>query len=245
MFTIKELLCYTFVMNTNFIEKAKSFGIDIDDNALDTFEKLYLHLIEENEKFNLTAITDREKVYLLHFLDSISSASFIPKNAKLCDVGSGGGFPALPLKIVRSDIDLTMLDSVNKKVNFLNETVALLNLKYAVAIHSRIEDFARTDKREYFDVVTSRAVAKLPTLLEYAMPLVKVGGIFIAYKTDVTNELSESKNAIKVLGAKLTNTVNIDISPFVTRTLLIFTKVKVTPKEFPRGKNKERLTPIL
>ncbi|MEG1805115.1 MAG: 16S rRNA (guanine(527)-N(7))-methyltransferase RsmG [Clostridia bacterium] len=193
----------------------------------------------------LTAITSRDDVFLLHFFDSVTSHFLIPENASLCDVGSGGGFPALPLKLVRPDINLTMIDSVNKKVNYLNETCALLNLSNAVAIHTRVEDFCKNGHREEFDVVTSRAVAKLPTLLEYCLPLVKVGGIFIAYKTDVAEELELSKNALSILGGSIEKVHDISIEgKSLLRTLVVFRKISNSPKFYPRGKNLERLSPL-
>lgn len=245
MFTIKYFIWYNTLMVEYFVENALKYGVNISKKEEIQFDFLFNRLISENQKYNLTTITEIDDVYLLHFLDSITSIPFIKENANLCDIGSGCGFPALPLKIVRDDITLTMIDSVNKKVNYLNDTISLLKFSNAVAIHSRIEDFANSKNRENFDVVTSRAVAKLPTLLEYALPLVKIGGIFIAYKGDFKEELELSKNALNILGGKLVNTVNIPLSNNINHSLLIFEKVKNTPSLYPRGKNKERTNPIL
>ncbi|MEG2116401.1 MAG: 16S rRNA (guanine(527)-N(7))-methyltransferase RsmG [Clostridia bacterium] len=229
----------------DFINLTKNIGLNLDNDTLNKFEQLFDRLNSENQKYNLTTITSREDVFLLHFFDSVTSHFLIPENATLCDVGSGGGFPALPLKLVRPDINLTMIDSVNKKVNYLNETCALLNLSNAVAIHTRVEDFCKNGHREEFDVVTSRAVAKLPTLLEYCLPLVKVGGIFIAYKTDVAEELELSKNALSILGGSIEKIHDISIEgKSLLRTLVVFRKISNSPKIYPRGKNLERLSPL-
>ena len=149
-------------------------------------------LRERNEKINLTAITEPEEVKIKHFLDSCSAAELLPGGASVLDIGSGAGFPGLPLKIVRPDLTVTLLDSVNKKVAFMNDVVAELKLSGATAVHARIEDFPH--KGEY-DAVVSRAVAELTTLAEYALPFVKIGGAFIAYKS----EKAESAKSAKLL----------------------------------------------
>ena len=232
-------------MNSSFIENCSKFGVFPTNDELEKFERLYRRLVEENEKYNLTAITEKEKVYTLHFLDSLSANPFIKKNSSLCDVGSGGGFPALPIKITRPDVSVTMTDSVNKKVVFLNETAKALSLSDCVAIHTRVEEFSRSKSRESFDIVTSRAVARHNTLCEYCLPLVKIGGIFIAYKSDCEYELFEAKKAIEILGGKLLSIQSFDINGEYKRSLVIIEKIKETPKNYPRGKNKERTSPII
>ena len=233
-------------MNNYFIEKTKEMGLDLDNKQIADFDFLFNRLVEENKKYNLTSITDEINVTKLHFLDSLPSVKYIKENAHVCDVGSGGGFPALPIKIARPDISMTMIDSVNKKIRYLNDTATLMNMENTVAVHTRVEDIANGKLRETFDVVLSRAVAKLPTLLEYCLPLVKIGGVFIAYKTDVTEELEIAKKALFLLGGKLTEVVDVaDAEEDVKRTLVIVTKVSNTPKQYPRGLNKERTDPIL
>lgn len=232
-------------MTEYFVEKCKNFSLDVSKETLSKFESLYEMLIEENKKYNLTAITEKDKVYLLHFLDSLSASPFIPENSSLCDVGSGGGFPAIPLKLLRDDLSVTMTDSVTKKVNWLNTVCSHFSLQNCRAIHTRIEDFSRSTARESFDVVTARAVAKLNTLCEYCLPLVKIGGIFIAYKSFSEEELKEASNAIKILGGKLKSVENVSISDDYTRTLIIIEKISQTPTKYPRGKNKERTNPIV
>lgn len=232
-------------MLTKFIKKCNELGVELSEKQLELLDFLYNRLVFENEKFNLTTITEKEDVYFLHFLDSLAGVPYIPENANVIDVGSGGGFPAIPIKIARDDITLTMVDSVTKKVNYLNTTVSSLSLENAHAIHTRIEDLARTEKRESYDVVTARAVAKLNTLAEYCLPLIKINGLFIAYKSYSDEEIKEAENAIKILGGKIEEIISVDILPDHTRTLIIIRKIEPTPKKYPRGKNKERTSPIV
>lgn len=202
---------------------------------------LFYELLKEwNEKFNLTTIIEREKVNLLHFEDSISAKDFIKKGAKLLDVGSGAGFPGIPLKIERDDLDVTLIDSVNKKVVFMNEVIKKLELSGIRAIHSRIEDYKTRD----FDVVTSRAVAALNILAEYCLPFVKKGGKMIAYKGQYSEqEENEAKAAIKLLGGKIEEVKKTTVGEY-QRTIYIIEKVGVSPVGYPRSGNKARLKPI-
>ncbi|MBR2967736.1 MAG: 16S rRNA (guanine(527)-N(7))-methyltransferase RsmG [Clostridia bacterium] len=207
------------------------------------FDLYYDLLVSWNEKFNLTSVTDREKVELLHFKDSILASDIIPNNSAVLDIGSGAGFPAIPLKIVRNDIDVTMVDSVNKKVTFLNEVISSLKLSGIKAIHKRIEDL---NKEEKYDVVTSRAVAPLNVLVEYCLPFVKIGGFMIAYKsTQISEELDNAKKAIDVIGGKLEEIKQIELNEEIIRNFVIIKKIKESPKGYPRGGNKPRLKPIL
>lgn len=230
------------ILNKLFNEK----NIEINQEKIDKFDEFFNFLIKINEKMNLTRIISPEDAAKKHFLDSISAAKFIPENAKVIDVGAGGGFPSIPLKIYRPDIKLTMIDSVGKKVDFLNESVKLLSLNDSSAIHARAEDFAlETVAREGFDVCISRAVANLSTLLEYCLPFVKVGGLFIAYKGEnALIELEEAKNAISTLGAKLENDFKYSVIGDVKNHLLIFRKVGRTPNQFPRRNNLPRKKPL-
>lgn len=207
------------------------------------FDLYYDLLVSWNEKFNLTSVTDREKVELLHFKDSILASDIIPNNSAVLDIGSGAGFPAIPLKIVRNDIDVTMVDSVNKKVTFLNEVISSLKLSGIKAIHKRIEDL---NKEEKYDVVTSRAVAPLNVLVEYCLPFVKIGGFMLAYKsTQISEELDNAKKAIDILGGKLEEIKQIELNEEIIRNFVIIKKIKESPKGYPRGGNKPRLKPIL
>ena len=214
------------------------------DKHRSEFETYFEELVSYNEKVNLTAITEKHDVFTKHFLDSILSIDAIPQNAKVVDVGTGAGFPSLPIKIVRPDVDITMVDSLNKRVNFLNFICEKLKIK-STNVHSRAEDFAKTN-REIFDVAVARAVAKLNTLLEYLLPLVKVGGIVIAYKaSNVGEEFADAENAMNVLGGKVLKSIRFDLpNSYGERHLVIIEKIKPTPKEYPRDKNLPKLKPI-
>ena len=210
------------------------------------FETYYKELIEYNQKVNLTAITDEQEVYIKHFFDSCLAQQYIPFGAQVVDIGTGAGFPGVPLNIVRNDIDLHLVDSLNKRIIFLNELRAKLNLNYNT-YHSRAEDFCTNlNYRERFDVAVSRAVAKLNTLSEYCLPLVKVGGKFIAYKSgEIEQEINESLNAIKILGGQIEEIQKFTLpNNMGTRSLVIIKKIKNTPNKYPRNKNMPKLKPL-
>ena len=217
--------------NTNFNEK---------------FEIYFNELIDYNTKVNLTAITDKQDVYIKHFYDSCLASEFIPANANVADIGTGAGFPGVPLKIIRNDINLNLVDSLNKRIVFLDYLQQKLGISYNT-YHSRAEEFcANVNNRESYDVVVSRAVAKLNTLAEYCLPLVKLGGTFIAYKGgDVQQEVNDSINAIRTLGGQISEVKSINL-PLEkgSRTLVIIKKVKSTPKVYPRGKNLPKIKPL-
>ena len=199
-------------------------------------------LRERNEKINLTAITEPEEVKIKHFLDSCAAAELLPGGASVLDIGSGAGFPGLPLKIVRPDLTVTLLDSVNKKVAFVSDVVAELKLSGVTAVHARIEDFPH--KGEY-DAVVSRAVAELSTLAEYALPFVKIGGAFIAYKSEkAESEAEAAASAITLLGGRIREIREAFVAAGLTRKLIIIDKIAPTPPKYPRGKNLPRLKPL-
>ena len=212
----------------------------------DKFNTYYHELIDYNQKVNLTAITDEEEVYIKHFFDSCLAHSVIPQKAKVVDIGTGAGFPGVPLKIVRNDIDLHLVDSLNKRIIFLNELMSRLNLDYQT-YHARAEEFCTNlNNREKFDISVSRAVAKLNTLAEYCLPLVKVGGKFIAYKScDIDDEIADSLNAIKILGGEIEEIKKFTLPNNIgTRSLIIIKKIKKTPNKYPRNKNLPKLKPL-
>ncbi len=198
-------------------------------------------LLSENEKYNLTAITDKAAVWEKHFADSILGSTLLPQNATVCDIGSGAGFPALPLKIARPDLSVTLVDSLEKRVNFTKTLCKKIGVE-AAFFHERAEDFAKTHS-EQFDVATARAVAPLPILLEYTAQIVKLGGFVLAYKTDET-ELPAAQNACKLLGLKLAETRSFVLPDGSRRSLLKFSKIAHTPKIYPRGQNKPRKAPL-
>ena len=224
------------------MDKAKN--LELLNQNKEQFDKYFNLLVEWNEKINLTAITQYDEVMTKHFEDSIAGNNLVPQNATLCDVGTGAGFPGIPLKIVRDDIKLTLMDSLNKRVNFLQTVSDNLGLG-AKCIHSRAEDAGKGIYREKFDVVTARAVARLNTLCEYCLPLVKVGGKFLAYKALVQEELEEGQKAIKILGGKVEQICKFDLSNGDSRSIVVITKVAPTPNKYPRGKGKERSAPIV
>lgn len=229
----------------NIKEIFEKYDVMVDDNQIEMFEKYFDALIETNKKLNLTAITEENEVLIKHFLDSVLPYKNIPKNSSVVDIGSGAGFPALPLKIIRPDLKIYMVDSLNKRVNFLNSIIDMLKLKNCFAIHSRAEDFAKKN-RECFDVAVARAVAPLNTLAEYLLPLVKIDGIAVIYKSSkLDEELQEAKTAIKILGAKQQQVLEFFIDEEnIERKILILQKENSTPKIYPRDKNKPRLNPL-
>ena len=218
--------------------------INLINEHKDVFERYFEKLVSYNQKVNLTAITEKSQVFTKHFLDSILPVDAIPFDASVVDVGTGAGFPSLPLKIVRPDIKLTMVDSLNKRINFLNELTDELKIK-TENVHMRAEDFAAKN-REKFDVAVARAVAKLNTLLEYLLPLVKVGGFVLAYKgNNCEDEILESKYAMEILGGEHKKTLNFKLpNEQGERNVIIIKKIKPTPTKFPRGRNLPKLEPL-
>lgn len=209
---------------------------------MDKFEKYEQMLIETNKKFNLTSIDDPEEIRIKHFEDSLTIKSYINDGMKVLDIGSGAGFPGIPLRIEKK-FDLTLIDSVNKKVNFMNQVIDELGLKNTRAVHVRAEDYAK-DHREEFDMVISRAVANLSTLSEYALPFLKVGGIFIAMKgPKAEEEYEDAQNALKILGGELINIDSLDLYGNTRKNILI-KKVRSTKKKYPRDKNLPKKKPL-
>ena len=218
---------------------AHLFGVELSDYQLEQFYTYYEMLIEWNEKINLTAITDFDEVLKKHFLDSIAIGRVIGQedSVSMLDIGTGAGFPGIPIKIAFPNIEITLMDSLNKRVTFLNEVITALSLTKIKAIHGRAEDFAKKDLlREKFDYCVSRAVANLSSLCEFCLPYVKVGGKFISYKSEkAKEELIASENAISILGGG-----NVDCDEFslpdtdFSRTFIMIKKVKETPSKYPR-----------
>ena len=226
-------------------EVFSKYGFSLSALQINQFERYYEFLISENKKYNLTAITEKNDVIFKHFLDSCLAEKNIIKNAKIIDIGSGAGFPSIPLKILRPDIKFVLVDSLNKRVKFLNELIKILNLQDVVGVHARAEDYIK-DNREKFDYAVARAVAPLNTLLEYLVPYVKVGGECLIYKSQkLEDEIETSQNALKVLGCKVEKIENFNIDEIdAVRKILIIKKCFVTPIKYPRGKNLPKTKPI-
>lgn len=228
-------------------ETRKLFNnIEMSVESFERFSRYADLLVEWNEKINLTAITDPQGITEKHFLDSVLPFSFIdiPENAAVVDVGTGAGFPGIPLKIMRDDIRLTLLDSLQKRINFLN-TVCDSLLINSDNIHSRAEDAGQGTMREKYDIATARAVARLSVLCEYCLPLVKVGGAFVALKgSSGEDELQDSQNAVKLLGGEVELVKKYNLPSGDERTLVVIRKVSPTPKVYPRSKGKMNKAPL-
>lgn len=227
--------------------EAKSIGITLNDLALERFRKYYEMLIDYNTRMNLTAITEEYDVIVKHFCDSLYllAKHEVPKSAKVIDVGTGAGFPGIPLLIARPDIKLTLLDGLNKRLVFLKDVLKELELD-AEIVHARAEEGA-TDKkyREKYDVATSRAVARLNVLCEYCLPYVKKGGAFVALKGPAaTEELTESEKALKILGGEVTDTTEYSLSDKSMRTIVTVGKIAHTPPAYPRHNSKIKKQPL-
>jgi len=229
-----------------FKKYAEKEGVKITDKMITDLETFLKELLEWNEKFNLTGITDPSDIWHKHFMDSLTVFKSIPECAiKIIDIGTGAGFPGLVIQILNPRLHVTLMDATGKKVEFLKHIIQKLELKNAVAIQNRAEILGHhLNYRESFDVALSRAVALLPTLLEYVMPFVKIGGIFIAQKKDGLEEIESSTEAINTLGGTLKEKIKINSEILPERQLLIIDKIKPTPKEFPRAEGLAKKRPL-
>lgn len=227
------------------IQDFSELGLEITDDQLNKFDKYYELLIKWNEVMNLTAITEFDDVCKLHFVDSVSAYKyfdFSEKDYSLIDIGTGAGFPGIPLKIMFPQLNITLFDSLNKRLKFLDEVINALDLNETGSIktlHGRAEDYAMAKMgslRETFDIAVSRAVANMSTLSEYCLPYVKVGGSFIAYKSEkATDELTNAKNALHLLGGKLQTAEEFTLpNSEYSRTICIVSKKEATAKKYPR-----------
>ena len=203
-------------------------------------------LLEWNQKINLTTITKPEDIIIKHFIDSLTVLKYI-KNEKIniIDIGTGAGFPGIPIKIVNDLNNITLLDSLNKRIVFLQNVINELKLKDIVAVHSRAEEYIKLEKREIYDIAVSRAVANMSTLLEYLLPYVKINGICICMKgPNIEEELENSKKALSILGGKIVNIDNFELPDGSKRNIIIVKKIKNTPMKYPRINNKPLKEPI-
>lgn len=219
------------------------YNLSLSQNQQDLFDEYYRLLIEYNSRFNITAITDREEVIVKHFVDSAIGCGKVC-GKRVIDIGSGGGFPALPIKIMNDEIELTLLEATGKKCEFLSAVVSSLGLKKVTIINDRAETLAKNlSFRERFDCCTARAVARLNTLAEYCIPFVKVGGSMVAFKGDADEEVKEAVNAVNLLGGEIVDNFKYELEG-AKRALITIKKVKNTPNKYPRGNGKERKNPL-
>jgi len=221
------------------------YCIKYDEDALKKFKIFEEMLYKSNKEFNLTAIKEGREMEIKHFLDSAVGVDKFVENSSVVEIGSGGGFPSVPIMILRKDLKFTLLESVGKKCNFLRSVIGELGLN-AEVINARAEDVGKESFfRESFDHATARAVARLNILSEYCLPLVKVGGTFIAYKANAEEEIRECENAFNVLGGKIKEVKEYYLPDEEgKRTIIEIEKIKSTPNEYPRGNGKERKKPL-
>lgn len=228
--------------------KTKNINIELDDEKVKKFYTYMNLLLEWNEKINLTAITEPNDIILKHFVDSLTIEKFINKNAKVIDIGTGAGFPGIPVSIYRNDINMVLMDSLNKRIKFLDDVVDKNKLNKVKTVHARAEELAKNDNyREKFDVATSRAVAPLNILLEYMLPFVKPGGYCICMKgSNVDEEIVNSKKALNVLNGKIEKIEKFELpNSDISRNIVIVKKVGNTPIKYPRKAGTPVKEPLL
>ncbi len=234
-------------MATVLKEGAAQLGCPLEERALSQFETFMALLLDWNTRMNLTAITDPKEVVAKHFLDSLTILPLLGQQDTLIDVGTGAGFPGIPLKIARPSLEVTLMDALNKRITFLQEVANTLNMANITCLHSRAEDAGvQKSHREVYDVAVSRAVAHLSILAEYCLPFVKTGGKFISMKgAAATEEIHDAKAAIMKLGGEVSDVVTVQL-PFtdITHSLVVISKLRQTPAAYPRKSNKIAKSPL-
>ena len=229
-----------------FINESKDLNLEINDKQLELFYQYMNGIIGWNDKINVTAITDEKMFIVKHFVDSLAINKFVAQAKSIIDIGTGGGFPGIPLKIMNYDKKVTLIDSVNKKLNVIRDITKDMDLGELEILHSRAEELAsKQEYRETYDIATTRAVSNFSTILEYMLPFIKVGGYAICMKgPNYTEEFEEAKVAIEVLGGKFDSIERLNVGNELERNIIIIKKVKNTPKKFPRGQGKPLKEPI-
>lgn len=227
----------------------EDLGLNCTDETIEKFSKYREILVEWNQKMNLTGIEDEKEVFIKHFLDSLASVKkgYIKDGMSIIDVGTGAGFPGLPLKICLENSKVTLLDSLNKRINFLSEVCSSINIEDIELIHGRAEDFGKDENyREQYDIATARAVAGLPILMEFCTPFIKVGGYFVCLKgPNADTELEESKKAMEVLGLEFVEKIDVKLPEIeLKHNIVVFKKVSSTPTKYPRKAGKPVKNPI-
>lgn len=230
-------------------QQLSTHGIELSNKQQQQFQTYYQMLVEWNEKMNLTSITEEHEVYLKHFYDSIATSFYtdLTKELTICDVGAGAGFPSIPLKIIFPNLKVTIVDSLNKRIHFLNQLAEALELDNVSFVHDRAETYGKGDYRASYDIVTARAVARLSVLSELCLPLVKKGGHFIALKSSKgEEELEEARFGIGVLGGKVLDTISYELPEDAgERQMIIIDKCSQTPKKYPRKPGTPNKSPLL
>lgn len=233
---------------TEFINQLKEHGIELSTEQIGQFKTYFEMLVEWNQKINLTAVTEMKEVYLKHFYDSITPLLYadIEEGASLCDVGAGAGFPSIPMKIIRPDLKVTIVDSLNKRITFLNELTTVLGLDKIQLVHDRAETFGQYGQRHMFDVVTARAVAQLNVLAELCLPLVRTGGQFIVMKgKKAMEEIEEAEFALDLLGGDIKKINSLTLPEEESeRYIIVIDKVRKTPKKYPRKPGTPNKSPL-
>ncbi len=226
--------------------KIEDYVLLLQGEYQDKFEAYRALILEYNQRYNLTTILDEKDMFYKHFLDSVVGEKYFPKNGKVIEIGSGAGFPSIPLKLLRDDLVFTLVESVGKKCEFLHAVVDKLGLSNVNIYSKRAEELARDGlHRDRYDVATARAVARMNTLSEYCLPFVRVGGVFVAYKSGDTTEIEEAKTAYQLLGASLKGVEKYELPEgYGERALAVVEKTKPTPNKYPRGQGKERKNPL-
>ncbi len=221
---------------TQWIEGARQFGVDLANAQEEQFETYLRELVAWNAQINLTTIIEYDEVLVKHFLDSLSLAPIVHNAKSIIDIGSGAGFPGLPLKIARPDLHVILLEATGKKVAFLNHVITTLALRDVAAIHTRAEDLGHDpEHRERYDAAVARAVAELPTLVEYALPFIRIGGIFVAQKgVQVQREIESARHALETLGGRVRETMPVNLPGLEQRLLVVIEKTGSTPARYPR-----------
>ena len=244
------VFCLIFGAGCDIITSMKELllknGVEVSDKSYEKLVDFCSFLLEKNKQFNLTAIRDEKEVFEKHFADSLMGKHFFKPNLKILEVGSGGGFPSVPLKLNDEELDFTLLEATGKKCTFLNAVKERFALDRFTVVNARAEEYSKTDKRESFDLVTARAVASLNALCELCLPFLKVGGYAVFYKQKSQEEFENGKNAIKILGGKVEEVFEYTLasSPESVRNIIVIKKIKNTPEKYPREYKKILKSPL-
>lgn len=229
-----------------FLEESRKININVNDDMILKFYNYMNGIIEWNDKINVTAIADEKMFIVKHFIDSLTVNKFLEYKTSVIDIGTGAGFPGIPLKILNPDIKITLIDSVNKKLNVIRDIAQKIELEKLEVIHTRAEDLAgKVEYREQYDIATTRAVSNFSTIVEYMLPFVKVGGRAICMKgPNYKEELEEARNAIKILGGEVEYIESLNVNEELERNIIVIKKIKETQKKYPRGQGKPLKEPI-